>query len=155
MSWEIVGNNLPKSKCFQVHLVSMLWSFGFSLLIWGKMHRFLWIWWVISLKSRTSTGYVSNSTGSSVTSSHFSPLIGTEYWNYLNLGLMNWLKVRVTQALRYLPILSIRLPAQIFQALQDHHAILEKIPWARKSWRRWIWALEGPDVVLLAIFLDT
>ena len=53
----------------------MLTSSSLSILIWGIFHKFLL---VIVLKSQTSTGYFSNSTGSSVTNRRFSPVIALE-----------------------------------------------------------------------------
>jgi len=60
---SIVGQGRGVSK-------TRRWSFKLSWSIRGILHRFLLKWLVIFLmKSRTSTGYFSNSTGSSATSS--------------------------------------------------------------------------------------
>ena len=51
----------------------MLTSSGFPLIHFRSIPLILLKWWVILFKSRTSTGYFSNLTGSSVTNRRFSP----------------------------------------------------------------------------------
>ena len=53
----------------------MLTSFDFSILIRDIFHNIPPKWSVILLQSWTSTGYFSNSSGSSVTNCRFSPII--------------------------------------------------------------------------------
>ena len=63
----------------------------FSLLIWSIFSKFRHKRSVISLKSWTSTGYCSNSTGSSVTSGWFSPFIAFFMAQYSTLvTLVRW-----------------------------------------------------------------
>ena len=51
----------------------MLASSGFASFMWGIIYRFLLKWSVNFWKSWTSTGYFSNSTGSSATNRRFFP----------------------------------------------------------------------------------
>ena len=70
--WGIIGQVPSVSKSNRLHVV--IFRFFFI-----NLRYILWIplkWWVIFLKSWTSTDYFSNSTGSSVTSGRFSPFIG-------------------------------------------------------------------------------
>jgi hypothetical protein len=60
---------------FACPTVYMLTPFGFPLLNCGIFHKFLSKGSVISLQYWTSTGYFSNSTGSSVSNCRFSPII--------------------------------------------------------------------------------
>ena len=71
-----VGHNWSRSECFQVQPVT---CWHLSVFFFIKLGYIPWNtpkWSVIVPKSRTSTGYFSNSSGSSVTSSsRFSPFI--------------------------------------------------------------------------------
>ena len=65
---SIIGQNQSICKSNRLHVVIFR-------LFFTNLRNILWIslkWWAIFLKSRTSTGYFSNSTGSSVTSGRFS-----------------------------------------------------------------------------------
>ena len=64
VSRKVFGHNRSKSQCFQVQPVFVFYCFGLSFLMQGTFGRSLLQWWVVFLKSTTSTGYFSNSTGS-------------------------------------------------------------------------------------------
>ena len=96
----IISHNHSVSKSTWLRVVIFQFFFKFN---WSIFHTFLSKWLVIFLKSWTSTGFFSNSTGSSLSSDWVSPFIGCSMTLHVQYIVHKCLTIKycTTQMLKY------------------------------------------------------